>query len=212
MNFDNCPTCGKSLKGLFSKHVLISQTKIDFINKYSDKKSEHYCTSCSAPILKELGSKFRKQYDDIQKRLKEIIMYIPILTCSAPPTWQYEVVGIQSAQTTSGTGFVTELSRSFNDFFGTSSNTSSQKISGALTRCKSEIRIKCIKAGGNAIVGTNISYNEIGTGNTNMLMLAINGTVIKVTDLQNFNSKSREYLAEILDLTEQLDAIAEFPS
>jgi hypothetical protein len=45
-----------------------------------------------------------------------------------------------------------------------------------------------------------------------MLMVAVTGTAIKITNIEKINLKSKEYIAEILELTEQLEAIAEFPS
>lgn len=212
MSKETCPNCGKSLTGLFAMNSLLPQSKIDFINKNYERKSEAYCTSCSKPILNKIGERFRKERDAIQKRLEDIIKFLPMLTTDVPDSWECEYIGMFSAHTTSGTGFSADLSRSFNDFFGTTSNTSNQKITKAVNRCKAELRVKCIKAGGNAIIGTSMHYNEVGTGSTNMLMVAVTGTAVKITNIENINLKSKEYIAEILELTEQLEAIAEFPS
>ena len=65
--------------------------------------------------------------------------------------------------------------------------------------------------GGNAIISTDIDFNEIGAGSTNMLMVCMAGTAIKVLDINMFNSKSRESILEVIELTEKLDAIAEMP-
>ena len=121
----------------------------------------------------------------------------------------FEVIGLVSAQTTSGTGFATELSRSFNDFFGSGSNATNQKIARATNLCKADLRIQCVREGGNAIISTDIDFNEIGAGSTNMLMVCMAGTAIRVTDMTNFSVKSRDTILEIIELTEQLEAIAE---
>jgi uncharacterized protein YbjQ (UPF0145 family) len=212
MSKEICPNCGKALTGLFATNSLIPQSKIDFINKNQEKKSESYCTNCSKPILDQIAQSFRKERNSIQKRLEDIINYLPMLTTNVPNSWECEYIGMYSAHTTSGSGFATDLSRSFNDFFGTTSNTSNQKIANALKRCKSELRVKCIKAGGNAIIGASIHYNEVGTGSTNMIMIAVTGTVVKITNIDQINLKSKECISEILELAEQLEAIAEFPS
>lgn len=212
MSKELCPNCGKSLTGLFAMNSLIPQSKIDFINKHHDRKSDYYCTSCSQPILNKIAVRFRMERDAIQKRLEDIIKNLPMLTTDVPDSWECEYIGMYSAHTVVGTGFSSELSRSFNDFFGTTSNTSNQKINKAVNRCKAELRVKCVKAGGNAIIGTSIHYNEVGTGSSNMLMVAITGTVVKINNIDKINLKSKEYIAEILELTEQLEAISEFPS
>jgi len=114
-----------------------------------------------------------------------------------------------TAQATTGTGFLTELSRSFADFFGTGSTATNQKIARATDLCRADIRVQCVRAGGNAIVSTDIDFNEIGSGSTNMLMVCMAGTVIRVTDMTNFSVKNRDIIVEVIDLTEKLAAIAE---
>lgn len=211
MNFDKCPNCGKAVKGFFSTATLISENKTEFINKHLDLKSEGYCNFCSADYLNQLAKSFRQQKNDLENRLKQIIHYIPILSSPAPHDWKYDILDMITAQTTSGTGFTTELSRSFNDFFGGTSNTTNKKISDATNLCKTDLRIQCVKMGGNAIISTDIDFNEIGSGSTNMLMVCMAGTAIKVLDMNMFSSKNSDYILEVVEITEKLDAIAEMP-
>ena len=208
MNYDKCPNCGKSLNGFLSADLLL-QSKIDFINKHLKENKEVYCTNCSRPLLSKIADTFRRQKSDIENRLQQIIHYIPVITSPAPTKWDYEVIGMVSAQTTSGTGFATELSRSFNDFFGSGSNATNQKIARATNLCKADLRVQCVRAGGNTVISTDIDFNEIGAGSTNMLMVCMAGTAIRVTDMTNFSIKSRDTIIEIIELTEQLEAIAE---
>ncbi len=206
MNYDKCPNCGKSLNGFLSADLLL-QSKVDFINKHLNDNKEAYCTKCSSPLLSKIAETFRIQKSEIESRLEQIIHYIPVMTCPSPIKWDYEVIGMVTAQTTSGTGFATELSRSFNDFFGTSSNTTNQKIARATNLCKADLRVQCVRQGGNAIISTDIDFNEIGSGSTNMLMVCMAGTAIRVTDMTNFSIKSRDTIIEIIELTEKLEAI-----
>lgn len=208
MNYDRCPNCNKSLNGFLSADLLL-QSKVDFINKHLNQKQEAYCTSCSKSLLNKIAQDFKQQKSDIEKRLQQIIHYIPVISSPAPVKWDYEVIGMVTAQTTSGTGFATELSRSFNDFFGTSSNATNQKIARATNLCKADLRVQCVRHGGNAVISTDIDFNEIGSGSTNMLMVCMAGTAIRVTDMTNFSIKSRDTIVEIIELTEKLEAIAE---
>jgi len=208
MNYDNCPNCGKSLNGFLSADLLV-QSKVDFINKHLKERVDAYCTKCSKPLLNKIAQMFNQQKSEIETRLKQIIHYIPVISSPAPVKWEYEVIAMVTAQTTSGTGFATELSRSFNDFFGSSSNATNQKIARATNLCKADLRVQCVRAGGNAVISTDIDFNEIGAGSTNMLMVCMAGTAIRVTDMTNFSIKSRDTIMEVAELTEQLEAIAE---
>ncbi len=208
MNYEKCPNCDKSLNGFLSSDLLL-QSKVDFINKHLSKTEAAYCTSCSKSLLLKIAENFKKEKAQIEKRLEEIIHYIPIMTCPSPVKWDYEVLGMVTAQTTSGTGFVTELSRSFNDFFGSGSNATNQKISRATSLCRADLRVQCVRAGGNAVISTDIDFNEIGSGSTNMLMVCMAGTAIRVTDMSNFSIKNRDTIIEVIDLTEKLEAIAQ---
>jgi uncharacterized protein YbjQ (UPF0145 family) len=198
MSSEKCPNCGKSLNGFLSADLL-SQSKIEFINRHLNENKEGYCSSCSKPLLSKIATNFEKQRADIEKRLEQIIHYIPILTSPAPLKWNYEVIGMVNAQTTAGTGFSTELSRSFNDFFDSTSNASNRKIVRATSLCKSDLRVQAVKSGGNAIISTDIDFNEVGTGSTNMLMVCMAGTAIKVTDLSNFQSEIRIQFQKLLN-------------
>ena len=208
MNFEKCPNCNKNLKGFFASE-LIPQSKTDFINNSLELSSQAYCTSCSKPLIDEIARKFYKRKMDIENRLKSIIHLIPILSSPAPVSWEYEIIGMITAQTNSGTGFATELSQSFTDFFGGSSSATNRKIENATKLCKDNLRVQCVRNGGNAIISTDIDFNEIGTGNTHMLMVCMAGTAIKVLDMKNFNPKVRDTISEIVELTDQLEAISD---
>lgn len=208
MNLEKCPNCDKSLKGFFSSDLILP-SKVEFINKHMQLSNEAYCTNCSPLLLSEIANNFRKQKGDIENRLQQIIHTIPVMSSPAPIAWKYEVIGMITSQTTSGTGFATELSRSFNDFFGSGSNATNQKIARATNLCQADLRVQCVRQGGNAVISTDIDFNEIGAGSTNMLMVCMAGTAIRVLDMENFTAKSRDNIIEVIELTEKLDAIAQ---
>lgn len=207
INYDKCPNCGTLLNGYST--VLLLPSKVEFINKYINDTKEAYCTSCSEAPLNKIVEKFKQHKSQIENRLKEIIHYLPVISCPAPVKWDYEIIEMVTSQTTSGTGFLTELSRGFNDFFGTKSNRSNKKIERAIKLCKDDLRVQCIKQGGNAIISTDIDFNEVGAGSTNMLMVCMTGTAIRIRNMKNFNSKTRETMVELTELIYKLETIAE---
>lgn len=210
MTYTHCPNCGKALKGFLSAS-LVSQSKTDFINAQLGQSKEAYCTLCTFSLMPEIAKKLGSQKVELEKRLQEIIHHVPLMTSPAPVNWNYEVIGMITAQTTSGTGFVTELSRSFNDFFGSGSKASNQKVLNATNLCKDDLRIQAVKAGGNAVICTDIDFSEIGSGSTNMLMVCMAGTAIRVTDIAQLGENRNEALVEVVELTEKLEAIAQMP-
>lgn len=207
MSNKKCPNCGKSVGGFFSNDVLVPQSKTDFLNNQLNRSTEAYCTDCYSGLANEIVFSLQQQKSEMENRLKKIIQFIPILSSQAHPNWEYEIIDLVSAQTTSGTGFITELSRSFNDFFGGTSGTMNRKVANATELCKSDLRIQCIKAGGNAVISTNIDYTEIGSGSSNMLMVCISGTAIKINNLEML--KNNEYISEVLELTEKLNIMSD---
>ena len=209
MNYDKCPNCGKSVTGFFSSADLLDQSKIDFINNHTKENKDAYCTSCSKSLLDKIAQTLKQKKVEIENRLKQILFNIPITTSPAPIKWDYDVIGMVTAQTTAGTGFAVELSRSFNDFFGKGSNATNKRIESATATCKADLRVQCVRAGGNAIISTDIDFSEIGSGSTNMLMVCMAGTAIRVTDTSHFGTKRQNKIVEIIELTEQLAAIAE---
>lgn len=207
MSNKKCPNCGKSVGGFFSNDVLVPQSKTDFLNNQLNRDTEAYCTDCYSGLANEIVFSLQQEKSEMENRLKKIIQFIPILSSQSHPKWEFEIIDLVTAQTTSGTGFMTELSRSFNDFFGGTSGTMNRKVANATELCKSDLRIQCIKAGGNAVISTNIDYTEIGSGSSNMLMVCISGTAIKINNLEVL--KNNEYISEVLELTEKLNIMSD---
>ena len=204
---EKCPNCGTKVKGFFASSQLIPQSKTDFINKYNGNESVAYCEKCFLPLMDAISSQLKKEKEPLTNRLKNIVSLLPILTSPAPIFWEYEILGIVNTQQTAGTGFYTELSRSWNDFFGSGSNATNSKILGATNLCKSDLRIMCAKMGGNAIISTDIDYNEIGSGSTNMLMVCMAGTAVKIKNLENSGISNHSLLDEITELSNQIEVI-----
>lgn len=199
MSLTKCPNCGKSVTGFLSASI-VSQQETDYINENLDLGKEAYCSSCSDDLLLKVFRSFQEQRSGIQKRVLEIIHHVPILTGPAPNAWEYEVLDIVTAQTTAGTGFITELSQSFNDLLGMGSRTTDRKIAVATERCKSDLRSECVKLGGNAILSVDIDFNEVGAGNTNMLMVCMAGTAVRLISKAAIEENRWFQLAEVSKL------------
>ena len=184
----NCPHCGKSLKGIFGSS-LISDSETKRINAAYDRNSPAYCKSCYDEYWETVVNKEFRERKELEKKIVGVIDYIPIMTCGAPVNWEYSVIDFVSTQISTGTGFITEISQSVNDLFGTRSRTTDRKIYVATENCKKALRQQCLDKGGNAIIGADIDYSEIGTGSSNMLMVCMAGTAIHVPDYSQLSVK-----------------------
>ena len=92
----------------------------------------------------------------------------------------YEIVkycGLVSGEVVLGTGFLSEFSASFSDFFGSESNKFADKIIDAKEAAKQKLIGNVINVGGNAVIGVDFDYIMFGN---NMIGVSVNGTAVVV--------------------------------
>ena len=82
-----------------------------------------------------------------------------------------------SGETVLGTGFVSEFSASFSDFFGSSTNMFSNKLKQAKEAALEKLILTSIDIGGNAIIGVDFDYITF-TGN--LIGVVANGTSVLI--------------------------------
>ncbi len=209
MDFVNCPNCNETFSNTkdalshLMTPILISQSEIDFINKFTNEPKDGYCTKCSHFVLEKIAVDLKNQKEDVVNRLKDIVHNIPILTSPAPTKWDYEVIGMVSARSMSNYDF----SNSFGEIIDI--DLSNKINNNATNLCKSDLIIQCVKNGGNAIISTFLNYNELGTGHSKKLMINMTGTAIIVKDLTGFNLVQRDEITKVLELTKKLELILE---
>lgn len=88
--------------------------------------------------------------------------------------------GIISGQVVLGTGFLSEFSSSFSDFFGTEANYFSDKLDKAQNAAKERLIEKSVLVGGNAIIG--VDFDCIMFSN-NMIGVVANGTSVIIEEV-----------------------------
>lgn len=94
----------------------------------------------------------------------------------------YEIkkyIGIISGQVVLGTGFLSEFSASYADFFGAQSNKFATKLEQAKNAALGKLSDKSIKMGGNAIIGVDFDYI---TFHGNLIGVIANGTSVIVEE------------------------------
>lgn len=86
-------------------------------------------------------------------------------------------MGVVSGQVVLGTGFLSEFTASFADFFGEESNKFADKLEQAKNAAMMKLIDKSLEKGGNALIGVDFDYI---TFRNNMIGVVANGTSVLV--------------------------------
>lgn len=179
-----CLNCNSELKQSILTTVVATEKFVtDFINEFSDAKSPGYCTKCFRPLLDEAVETYNLRKAKATETIKNLIDQIPIVTIQSPLNWDYEVIGMITSQSVTGTGLVAEIVSDWTDFFGKQSNTYNKKLREGEDRCKAQLRMEALNLGANAIIAADIDYSEAG-GTKGMLMVCISGTAVRLKNLE----------------------------
>lgn len=82
-----------------------------------------------------------------------------------------------------GTGFLSELSTSWSDLLGMESKAVSNKILTGEDNCLNILKSKCLMLGGNAVIGIDVDYSELG-GGRNLIMVCMTGTAVRIKNTE----------------------------
>lgn len=85
--------------------------------------------------------------------------------------------GIISGEIVIGTGFLSEITASINDFTGSTSEEFSSKMTKAKDMATTKMIKQSIRKGGNAIIGITFNYTPFGN---NMIGVSANGTCVNI--------------------------------
>lgn len=179
-----CPNCKTQLKsGMFNNVSLLKPKPIELINAFSEEKKEGYCTKCGDKLLYQKTELLRNEIENVRTKLRNSVGYIPMVSIQSPIHWDYDVLGLVTGQSVTGTGITTEIVSSFTDLFGGQSSRMNQKLKVGETICKAQLRQSCLEMGGNAIVGVDVDYAEVG-GEKGMLMVCMSGTAVRLKNIE----------------------------
>lgn len=90
--------------------------------------------------------------------------------------------GIVSGQVVLGTGFLSEFTASFSDFFGVKSNRFAEKLENAKNAAMGRMIRKSVELGGNAVIGVDFDYIMF---ENNMVGVIANGTSVIVEEIRH---------------------------
>lgn len=96
-----------------------------------------------------------------------------------------QYLGLVTANQVAGTGFMTDFTASFSDFFGGNSGAYREEMNRLYREVTESITNQVNKLGGNAVIGISVDYDSISAKNMSMFMVSIKGTAVKVKLQQN---------------------------
>lgn len=90
-----------------------------------------------------------------------------------------EYKGLVVGEVISGVNFMKDIAAGFANFFGGRSKSYEDELIGAREAALQEMRQRAAAMGANAIVGVDIDYEVLGSGN-DMLMVTLSGTAVYI--------------------------------
>lgn len=168
------------------------------------------CQGCGTNQYYKALAESEPLLEKARSDLKNLISVIPVVSIHAPIHWDYDVVSIVTAQSTTGTGVITEIASSWTDFFGLQSGFYNRKLRGGEELCLAGLRTAALELGGNAVIGCDIDYAEVG-GVSSMIMVCMTGTAIRLknpdimgADFSDRSERCRSVMVRLRQLEELL--------
>lgn len=144
------------------------------------------CESCLENELKKRKEK-RKKEELKKKNTPEYIHeyalnnYKSVIVSTTPNLEGYKIktyLGVESSEVVAGTSIIKDLFAEASDFFGGRASGYENSLSKAKQQAFDLLKYKCITLGGNAVIGIDIDYIEIGNRST--MGVIVGGTIVKV--------------------------------
>lgn len=207
----NCPNCGTELKsGMFKKSVtLYTKNQIELMRYFRNDDASAYCSECEGLTYAEAALKLRKTITETTINLQKLIGHIPVLTTHNPQGWDYESIEMVTAQSTTGTGVITEFVSDFTDILGAKSKRHNTKLKKGEDVCLTQLRNSAYDLGANAIIATDIDYAELGSGR-GILMICMAGTAVKVKDTSVFGETRNKKLLALESMMKKMKELNSF--
>ncbi|RCS28531.1 hypothetical protein DUT90_00060 [Polaribacter sp. WD7] len=206
----DCPNCQSAIKiGIMSSNALYTKMHTAIINEYNEPKAEGYCSKCGKELYEKYSNQIASERKNLTNQMQKLINNIPVISVHTPMNWDYQVIGMVTGQSSTGTGVITEFTSSFTDFFGAQSGRHNEKLKAGEDMCFIQLRKQAIDLGANAVIATDIDYSEIGAGK-GMLMVCMAGTAVKLNNVDVIGSGKSELLDKLQEVNSRLKWLSRY--
>lgn len=169
--------------------LLYSTNGLDAFNELKNtiltKCEEHYDENIQNTIAKLINDKYDNshfKYIENEEKKKRFIDDYKLTTGYEFSGYEIkEYIGVFSGQVVLGTGFLSEFTASFADFFGEESNKFAEKLETAKNAAVKKLIMKSHEKGGNAIIGVDFDYINF---HGNMIGVVANGTSVVIEKIK----------------------------
>lgn len=197
-----CESCNYEIKRDLNTKL------VEFINKILNTSFTNMCYQCGHKKLKEAKLVAQAQMKSYSLKLEKYLPSIPVMSIHNPAGWDYTPIGIVTARANTGTGVVIEVTSAFSDFFGLQSNSTNSKISKCENLCLSLLKKHSLDLKGNAILGVDVDYMEIGKSK-GILTVCMTGTAVRINTSNNIGSIDLESINEATVINSKLNTLQE---
>jgi len=180
----HCANCKAPHKdGLMGINAPLAEKETKLINEFQSSKAKEYCTKCGNDLLNQSKAAAQSEIEKLTDQIAHKLEAIPVVTTHSPLKWDYDIIGMVTGQSTTGTGVISEFTSTFSDLFGLQADRYNKKLKDGEDLCFAQLRLQAVNAGGNAVIATDIDYTEVG-GGKGMLMVCMSGTAIKLNNYE----------------------------
>ena len=180
----HCSNCKAPHKeGLMGANTPFAEKEIKLINEFQSLRAKEYCTKCGNDLLNQSKAAAQNEIEKLTDQIAYKLEGIPVVTTHSPLKWDYDIIGMVTGQSTTGTGVISEFTATFSDLFGLQADRYNKKLKDGEDLCFAQLRLQAVNAGGNAVIATDIDYTEVG-GGKGMLMVCMSGTAIKLNNYE----------------------------
>jgi uncharacterized protein YbjQ (UPF0145 family) len=159
--------------------------KLEQLRKWNVFVPEPLCVSCFSHYLAQAearyGTDFVYEEDPPPEFLKELKLQIDRLEVFTFNPFNeegaYKNLGLVSGYATIGTGFLTNLVSSVDDFLGGDSAIYNEKMKEAEALCLNKLKAEAHAKGATAVISLTVSFTELTSGH-GMLLIGMNGTAV----------------------------------
>ena len=210
MNSDRstCPHCNRKIAdfGVFSANPIFDSAKNALINEYCEQHYDFRCTTCGDEVIHKCVQFLNKERDEHTQLLQGLLQRIPVISVHNPSKWDYKVIDLVTAQSTLGTGLITDVASVFTDLFGKQSGSYNKKLQEGEELCKAFLRAKALRIGANAILAVDVDYTDFG-GAKSMVCVCMTGTAIHLNNPEIFDTDLSSNAARLKFALERLDVL-----
>lgn len=179
--YEMCDICTKNRIKLTGDDI----SKIKAAKEYFEKNIENEKTEKKAiALVKSYVNKAEAKINGYEEP-PEVSLYKNMKLTSGYNFEGYKIIeyiDVISTSVVRGTGFKSEVTASFSDFWGEESKDFAKKMDVAKKSAKEKLKKLVVEIGGNAVIGMKYDMFTIGT---NMMAVSASGTAVRIEKIEN---------------------------